>query len=246
MGSFRISIAVAAVSLVSTAGAYAADMPSTSVPVSLPPPAYQTPAPAPFAGWYLRGDLGYRWQRATGEVAPGFGTASNEKLGNAVMAGFGAGIKSGWFRTDITLDFSTPAKYEATVATAGDTTAKIQTFTTMFNGYLDLGSWYRLSPYVGGGIGAARLRVTEFSSTAAPPFTGDGANTRWNLAWAAMAGVGYQIAPNLLVDVGYRYINFGNVSTLSDNSGNMTFKNVSAHEVRLGLRWNFEDMPISR
>ena len=35
-----------------------------------------------------------------------------------------------------------------------------------------------------------------------------------------------------MVDVGYRYLNLGDVTTASDSFGAMTFKNVAAHEVR--------------
>ncbi len=45
------------------------------------------------------------------------------------------------------------------------------------------------------------------------------------------------LAGNLMADVGYRYLNFGDALTGSDVLGAMTFKNVAAHEVRVGLRW---------
>jgi opacity protein-like surface antigen len=59
-----------------------------------------------------------------------------------------------------------------------------------------------------------------------------------------MAGVGYRLSPNTIVDVGYRYLNFGDVRTAADSFGAMTFKNLAAHEVRVGLRWSFDDLPV--
>jgi opacity protein-like surface antigen len=59
-----------------------------------------------------------------------------------------------------------------------------------------------------------------------------------------MAGVGFAISSNILVDVGYRYVNFGDVKTATDATGTMTFKNVAAHEVRVGFRWSFDDLPV--
>jgi opacity protein-like surface antigen len=50
----------------------------------------------------------------------------------------------------------------------------------------------------------------------------------------------------MMVDLGYRYINFGDTKSGADASGSMTFKNVAAHEVRVGLRWSFDDLPIAR
>ena len=57
-----------------------------------------------------------------------------------------------------------------------------------------------------------------------------------------MAGAAYPIARNILVDVGYRYLNIGNLSTGSDTFAATTFKNVAAHELRVGLRWSFDDL----
>jgi len=225
-------------------GALAADMPNT-----LPPPAVVEPPPVlDFdTGWYLRGDLGYNWGHLQGaHSATGFPSPADNKLDGAAFAGLGAGIKTKWLRTDMTVDYSLPMKYEGRIVTQGDTTAKISAFSALFNGYLDLGTWYRATPYIGAGAGVANLKTTDYQSSAAPPFAAGLTNTQWNFTWAVMAGVGYAVAPNLMVDVGYRYIDFGDVKTGADSFGAMTFKDVAAHEVRIGLRWSFDDMPLPR
>ena len=84
--------------------------------------------------------------------------------------------------------------------------------------------------------------MTDYSSTGAPPFTGDINKNQWKFSWAGMAGIAFAISHNLMVDVGYRYLNIGDVTTGSDALGAMTFKNVAAHEVRVGLRWSFDDL----
>jgi opacity protein-like surface antigen len=215
--------------------AAAADMPAP-----LPPP------PAPFvdlnAGWYLRGDLGYNaGELLRADAAPGFTSPTDNRIDDGFMAGVGIGIKTKWARTDVTVDYSTPMKYTGTVASSGDVSAKISATTALVNGYLDLGTWYRVTPYIGVGGGAAYVSLSDFQSAASPPFSG-GDRGRWNFAYAAMAGVGYAVAPNLMVDVGYRYLNWGDVPTASDAFGEMTFKNVYAHELRVGVRWSFDDI----
>lgn len=231
-----------AASVATVTGALAADMPGNALP---PPLAARRVQPAEiFSGWYLRGDLGYRIGRSGGaEAAPGFAAPTSEKMGNSIAGGLGAGIKSEWLRTDFTIDVATPMKYEAA---PGGTSAKVSAATFMFNGYLDLGTWYSATPYIGAGAGTARLRVSDYTSTAMPPFTGDGARTKWTFAWAGMAGVAYAISPNTMIDVGYRYINFGDASTGSDAFGSVTLKQIAAHEVRVGLRWSFDDSPLAR
>lgn len=59
-----------------------------------------------------------------------------------------------------------------------------------------------------------------------------------------MAGTAFALSQNLQVDVGYRYLSFGNVETTSGVGGSTTFRNLGAHEVRVGLRWNFDDLGI--
>ncbi|MDO8876319.1 MAG: porin family protein [Pseudolabrys sp.] len=223
--------------------ASAADMPGNP-PLSLPAPSRPLHRVEVASGWYLRGDLGYRMGRLnSAQPAPGFAAPTDDKMGNSIVAGLGGGIKTEWLRTDVTIDFATPMKYEAPL---GGTSAKVSATTFLFNGYLDLGTWYRATPYIGAGAGTARMSVSDYTSTALPPFTGDTARTRWNFAWAGMAGVAYAISPNTMVDLGYRYINFGDVTTGSDVFGSMTLKQIAAHEVRVGLRWSFDDLSMAR
>jgi opacity protein-like surface antigen len=99
-----------------------------------------------------------------------------------------------------------------------------------------------MTPYIGAGIGTARVTTSDFESLVVPPFSGAPAQTQWNLAWAAMAGTAIAVSPNLQVDVGYRYLDVGNVHTADGVGGAMTFKNVGGHELRVGLRWNLTDL----
>jgi opacity protein-like surface antigen len=250
MGLLRMSVLGGAVLSVSAAGALAADMPgdrTLAPPASLPSSRYSAPESEPFAGWYLRGDIGYRWLKNSGaDTATGFSAPSSSKFNNNVAAGFGAGLKSGWLRSDLTIDFIPATRYTGQVVTPGDTTAKVSGTAFLLNGYFDLGSWYHMTPYVGAGVGAASMKISDYSSTAAPPFSGNADRNQWNFAWAGMAGVAYAIAPNMLVDLGYRYMSLGDVMTGSDAFGSMRLKNITSHEVRIGLRWTFEDMPVSR
>jgi opacity protein-like surface antigen len=226
------------------AAAQAADMPD--YPPELPPPIHEKPLIEDSgSGWYLRGDLGYAFGRLqSAESAAPFPDPTENTLGDGFVAGVGAGYKSKWLRTDVTLDYTSPLKYTGTILAPDDTTAKVEAVTALFNGYIDLGTWYRATPYIGAGAGVSQLHTTDYASTAAPPFTPGLAHTQWQFTWAAMAGVGYAIAPNLMLDLNYRYMNFGDVTTASDSFGAMTLKNLYAHEVRVGIRWYFDDQPF--
>jgi len=234
---FKSAMMGAGLAAVVTA-AYAADMPD-----NLPPPVSRVKAPSSLSGWYLRGDLAYRWGTVRGaDPAPGFPEPANAKLGTAYGGGLGVGVKSDWLRVDLTVDGASKMKYESTTVTTNDTTAKVSAVTAMVNGYLDLATWYGVTPYVGGGVGGARLEITDYQSTVTPPFGGDTSRSQWNVAWAAMGGVAYQVAPNMQIDVGYRYLSLGNITTGTGTSGALTLKGIANHEVRVGLRWNFDDL----
>jgi len=245
MGWLRTLVVSGAALAISGVLARAADMPGT--PRTLPPPGtdYRPALIDLSSGWYIRGDLGAHWGMLGGvESPPTFANPTDNSLGTGMTASLGAGFKTSWIRTDFTIDYASPLKYQGTVATPGDTTAKIQATTALVNGYLDLGTWYRATPYIGAGAGVAYTRLTDFASPG-PPFS-DSSNKQWNFAWAGMAGVAFPISHNLMIDVGYRYLNIGDVKTGSDAFGAMTFKNVAAHEARIGLRWSFDELRYAR
>jgi opacity protein-like surface antigen len=224
-----VTVAALATVLVS-AVSRAADLPK------LPPPSPLPPLPATgwsYSGWYVRGDLGSRWG-LLGDVDVAGVPAGDDKLNTGVIAGAGIGIKTSFMRADITAGYAFPAEYTGTVAAPGDTTAKIQSINLLANGYLDLGTWYGLTPYVGAGAGTAMVKVTDVQGAAASD------HSQWNFAWAGMAGVAWSVAHNLQLDLGYRYLNVGDAK--SGGPAPVTFDNVAGHEIRIGLRWSAGDL----
>jgi OOP family OmpA-OmpF porin len=83
----------------------------------------------------------------------------------------------------------------------------------MANGYYDIatGSWW--TPYIGGGLGLA-LDHQTINSTPMPGNVVDGTSSE--LAYQAMAGIGYQITDSLNFAIEYRY--FGTTSPTYDLS----------------------------
>lgn len=132
--------------------------------------------------------------------------------------------------------------------------SQIQRLDALANLYVDLGTWSGFTPYVGGGLGVSRIQITSdtnwYMSNGLPyHITTDGFYFNWDrsidliryqFAWALMAGVSYAITPELALDVGYRYINLGTISGVQDATGNTYTKVVDAQEVRLGLRYLFD------
>ncbi|MGB3281864.1 MAG: outer membrane beta-barrel protein [Methylovirgula sp.] len=223
-------------------------------------------------GWYLRGDAAF-----ADDSIPNLSPDLSQFLSNARQAtvnldlGFGYKFNS-WLRADVTVDWWKPivasgtgaeqlcvTQLNGTPPIAADTVygtcaprynSSVQRFDGLANLYADVGTWYGITPYIGGGFG---LSLTHISS-AANWYQGNGqpyqistdgfyfnydssqSITRYQFAWAAMAGFSYAITPNILLDVGYRYIDLGKLSSLPGPSGTAT-KTMDAHELRLGVRY---------
>ena len=134
------------------------------------------------------------------------------------------------------------------------------TSTIMANGYVDLGAWFGMNPYIGAGIGATRYSASNYVSEPLPLTAQLGGVTQtsvigsgkgWNLTWGLMAGMTVGITHNLKLDAGYRYINMGTVkfNHIDPATGQVVArvksKDIAAHEVRLGLRYEFAAPPRS-
>jgi Opacity protein and related surface antigens len=191
------------------------------------------------SGWYLRGDVGYRWNKL--DDVTGIGptpTVQDNKIDDSWMIGGGVGYKWEWFRTDLTLDYGFKSKFASDSPLAGnDFTAKIDNVTGLVNVYGDLGTWWGFTPYIGGGIGFARLQVGDFRVKSSGVDDAP-SNDKWNFAWAYMAGISYKVTGNYLIDLGYRHVNMGDITTGVDSIGDkLTFKKLTSDEVRLGFRY---------
>jgi opacity protein-like surface antigen len=226
------------------AAAHAAD-PAESWRRPLPEPDFDRP-PAYrelMSGWYVRGDLGSRFTRG----GPSAANVTSEKYTSTIEGGLGFGYKYQWFRADLTYDFSAPTRVGATTSAATGQpqyTARISTQVLLANAYIDFGTWGGFTPYLGGGVGLSRLQSSNYADTSIPPATGTdmGVGKVQNFAWAAMAGVAYQVTPNWMVDVGVRHLKLGDVSSTAAGAVTTvaTFRNLSANEARIGVRYLFD------
>jgi opacity protein-like surface antigen len=221
------------------AAAHAADAPDAWYPGP-----YVRPAPRTIemvSGWYLRGDAGYRLNHVSSFQAPA-ATITNVKYTDSVGLTFGAGYKYQWFRADLTIDYGPKVGTSAT-STSGASqpqfTMKVATLTTLANLYMDLGTWWGFTPYIGGGAGVSYLQGRNYNDTSLvinQAVTSD----RTTFSWAAMAGVSYRINTRFIVDLGYRHLNLGDIpsSTGSNLPSDRTrWQGLSTDEVRLGVRF---------
>jgi opacity protein-like surface antigen len=259
---------------------------AADLPPPLPPPVYRPPVVVETGGWYLRGDIGVGIQRFSDfehhQLNPNFVWPASwrilqTKMGDTTFLGFGIGYAwNNWFRFDVTgehrnkadlkvigsysgfADFCPPNAGFGPPQTCFDVNqAEHSAWVALANAYLDLGTWWCLTPFVGAGVGAARHQFHGFTDVGFPfgfsalGFASDqNQNAKWSFAWAVHAGVAYNVTNNVKIELAYRYLNFGSVDTPAINCtafgcGNIngnpnafwTLTKFDAQEIKLGVRF---------
>ena len=262
MRSVKSFIAAGAVTLLSQA-AFAADMAIAPPPAYAPPPVVED-----FGGWYLRGDIGFSNQRVDrlNNVLDRNNTSSVQNLGfnTAGIFGLGVGYKvNNWFRVDVTGEYRGNSQFFGTDRISFPGGVGTETYhatksewVVLANAYVDLGTWWYITPFIGAGVGGARVGIANFTDqgianngAGALPGLVFGDNlSKWNLAWAIHAGLAYKVSPNFTVELAYRYLDMGDGLTgdlrAFDGANNVvnptTFKNITSHDLKLGVRWNLD------
>jgi len=258
-------LAAGAASLMCSA-AMAADMPIA------PPPAYAPPPAEEFGGWYLRGDIGFSNQQVKNvryDYAPYYPAGQVLNQANSFDTGgiYGVGVGyqfNNWIRADVTGQYRGNANYKGvdTFVNPGNVPgydlygASKSEWVVMANAYVDLGTWWCITPFVGAGVGASRVTIANFTDVGSGNGTVSSYATastasKWNLAWAAHAGLAYKVSPNLTMELAYSYMSLGDglASNLTAYTGftrglPFKFENITSHDVKLGVRWNIDSQPV--
>ncbi|WP_188907196.1 outer membrane protein [Aureimonas endophytica] len=230
------------------------------------------------SSWYLRGDVAYDFERDidtkfTNSYQDGFGATIGRdgSLGGASLdanaaysAGFGyqvtdflrGDLTAHYWQTDLSLsgsglsDSACPTALAAGYACSGGD-SEVKTWEVMANAYLDLGTFVGVTPYVGAGVGAARVKydlslpatcLTGTSCGAGFDVAMKNGEDDWRFAFALMGGASYDLTPNLKLDVGYRYVNIdsGEIGKVTAGGGTATLKDdgFDRHTIQAGLRYS--------
>ena len=269
MRRVKVLIATGAASLLSSV-AFAADLPMP-----------YAPPPADFGGWYLRGDIGFSNQSVNRVVDTN--PAAYDNVAVVQTSGFSTGgiydVGIGyqfnhWFRADVTAQYRGKSSFTGLdvvtgtgplagfVGTDGYTATKSE-FLFLANAYVDLGTWWCVTPFIGAGIGTSRVSIANFTDTGffhippfpsapVPSFNYAGESSKWNFAWAAHAGLAYRVSPGLTLELAYSFVSLGSGITGStfsfDQVTNTThaafaFRNIYSNDLMLGVRWDLESPP---
>lgn len=252
MVSVRVAAFVAMTALFATASR-AADMPQL-------PPVYAPPIEEA-GGWYLRGDIGMSNQKVKSLDNALFTSAVNvvhKDFDSAPFFGIGVGYQfNSWFRADLTGEYRGKATFHGLDIVGTTSTNEYRgsksEWLVLANAYVDLGTWYSFTPFIGVGVGASYNTISNFTDVctvgcgAGSVAYGDTAS-KWNFAWAAHAGVAYKVNSSLSFEFAYRYVSLGDAMSgdikTFDGTNNvynpMHFKDITSHDFKFGVRWMLE------
>ena len=212
-------------------------------------------------GWYLRGDLGYGYNKLRGarsfQGSNGLVSDFNSaELKSGFSIGGGVGYKiNNYLRTDVTLDYMFKSKFEgsttggcgvATNCTSRDY-ASLSALSLLANAYVDIGTYGIVTPYVGAGIGGTYVNWKDLNNTSCE--TGDPSNCdptvthkgkgSWRFTYALMAGASVDVTCDVKADLGYRFkhVTKGDMFGYKLNGGPGWDKGYYSHEGRVGMRY---------
>jgi outer membrane protein OmpA-like peptidoglycan-associated protein len=123
------------------------------------------------------------------------------------------------------------------------TTGSINSLGLMANLLYDFKNVSRWTPYIGGGIGAADVKLDGVGIPTLSPLTFS--NSTWEFAYQAIGGVKYNWSPNWSVGLDYRYFATLN-PTFSTTIGGVPVSaktKYNTHNVMLGIAYHFVPPP---
>ncbi len=189
---------------------------STSVALAGPyAPLQQAPYLSPVApegGWYFGLNGGFLWLEDihTGGLDFSFDTGWGAlgSFGYDFGNGFSLGLGAGYLRGE----FDSVSGFGRQLGVSADLHMVPVTLDGTYS--FNLAEGFGL--YLGGGLGGSWSELNVDS------IEGVGVNAKgddWGFTWNARAGVGYEVSPGLILNLGYRYVNFAEGAGDSQNLG---------------------------
>jgi len=185
------------------------------------------------SGWYLRGDLTYNVNESVYDLDILGDEVENTRFGGAVGVGYHF---TDLFRADVNLAYISQDELDLDNG-VDSVSAENRVLGAMVNGYLDLGTFVGITPYVGAGVGVLYSKHEVNIDAPTLGLALDYNDSQYEFAYALNAGVSYQMTRNMSVDVGYQYLNSPNMQYLDGETGDLE-EGLDYHQIKVGLRYD--------
>ncbi len=159
------------------------------------------------------------------------GTRLKELDKKKLMLAGAIGYRYNYWRTELEYVWRDKNKWHKSTGTGGGSRLSFESYSYMWNNYIDFAPYYWLSPYVGAGIGWTKMK---FNSTSYNAF-GEWDDNAWfnhtptKFTWSLGGGLTVKVTNRFNVDAGYRYYDMGSIHKMD----------VHAHEIYGGVRYVF-------
>lgn len=203
------------------------------------------------SGWYLRGDVGYSFNRSfedysSDSLIPSYEIGQDDNSSFIGGAGFGYHFTD-YLRADLTGAFLGQEKawgrnidpFDAAFGQRGE--IKTRMAYGMATGYIDLGTFVGITPYVGAGAGFVYTQLRGNGELAVPgggTSFGSYSENDFSFAYTLNAGLAYRMTDNLSLDVGYQYLNAPNAKHFSFEEPGFYKEGFDMHQIKVGLRYD--------
>ncbi len=230
------------------------------------------PSVEDFGGWYLRGDIGFSNQRVRASSTCSYDTPATVVVSQTTAStprassASASAIKfNNWFRADVTGEYRGKRElprprhritYQRRAVGTDTYHATKNEWLVLANAYVDLGTWWCITPFIGAGIGGARIAIIELHR-AGVANNGRAARVP-GLAYGDNARSGISPGPCMPVLPTRSRRHFTDRTGLSLRSiwataltgdmrtfdginavnNPMTFKSITSHDLKLGVRWD--------
>jgi OmpA-OmpF porin, OOP family len=188
-------------------------------------------AQQPTTGPYISFGAGASWLRDAKTSGGGVNLHHEYETGWGGLGAVGYGLGNG-----IRLEGELAYRHNGVdKADTGAASGSANAWTFMGNGLYDFTLGWPVTPYVGAGVGLARV---NYKNETIPGSTATVNDSDTTFAYQGIAGLAYAINDNLKLDLSYHYLTAVNprVSTSSGTSVDSQYRD---HAVFLALRWEF-------
>lgn len=185
--------------------------------------------------WYVSGAGGATWFESADGQAGNTSLETSFDKGYAFLGAAGRQFGNG-FRAEGEFGYRNAATNKPKVNSGPEfnTDGSMSALSFMANGYYDFDVGMKIKPYIGGGIGFARVSVNDICINGTQLVD----DSDVVFAYQAIGGLGYDPSQNLTAFVEYRYFATLDPSFNASNGGNYDSQ-FTSHNAMLGLRYHF-------